>query len=127
MNIFGIVAPLVAAINPRETLTIYAPVGYVTAADGARTPNTAAPAIVLASVQNADYETLQQNGGVNLSSENLVAYLPGNWTGVVRADQKDGSIIVRADGSRWLVISVAENWQFGNGWTRVLMTRQLNS
>ena len=126
MNIFGIVSPIVGAVNPRETLTIYSPVGYVTNADGTRTPNTATPVTVLANVQNADYDTLQQNGGINLSSENLVAYLPGDYTGVVRADQKDGSVIVRADSSRWLVISVSENWQFGSGWTRVLMTRQLN-
>ncbi len=127
MNLFGVVAAAVSPVNKRELLTIYSPHGYTTNPDGGRIPSTAVPTQVLASVQEAVYDDLQQNGGINLSAENLTAYLPGNWSGVLRADQKDGDIIVRPNGTRWLVIAVPENWQDLDGWTKVLMTRQLNS
>lgn len=125
MNLNAIVAPLVSYVNPQELLTIYSPIGYVTNPDGTRTPNQATPIQVYANVQSASYDEIQQNGGINLSGENLTAYIQGNWSGVIRADQKDGDIVVRPNGRRYLVVAVPEDWQDSNGWTKVLMTRQL--
>ena len=126
MNLNSIVAPIVAFINPPELITIQSSVGYVTNADGTRTPNAPTVTTVLASIMNATYDELQQNGGINLSGENLTAYLPGNWTGVIRADQRDGDIVIRPNGRKYLVVACPEDWQDSSGWTKVLMTRQLS-
>jgi hypothetical protein len=126
MNLNSVVAPIVAFVNPPELITIQSSVGYVTNADGTRTPNAPTVTQVLASVQLATYDELQQNGGINLSGENLTAYIPGNYTGVIRADQKDGDIIIRPNGRKYLVVAVPEDWQDQSGWTKVLMTRQMN-
>ena len=125
MNLNNIAAPLVSAINPRELITIQSAIGYITNPDGTRTPATPTTTQVLAQVQNAVYDDIQMNGGINLSGEQLNIYLPGNWSGVIRADQKDGDVIIRADGTRYLVIAVPENWQNSNGWVKVLATRQV--
>ena len=127
MNLFGIVSAAVSCVNPREWVTIESSVGYVTNADGTRVPNAPTVTRIQAQIQEATYADLQQNGGINLSGENLVAYILGNWMGVVRADQRDGDVIVRANGTRYLVTAVPENFQDLDGWTRVLMTRQLNA
>ena len=65
--------------------------------------------------------------GLDLSKETCNVYLPGSWHGAVRADSKGGDLIVRADGSNWLVTLIPENWGFDDGWTKCLITRQLNS
>jgi len=127
LNLFGVVSAAVSTVNPREWVNIESSVGYVTNADGTRVPNTPTVTRILAQIQAAEYDALQQNSGINLSGQNLSAYIEGNWMGVIRADQRDGDVIVRANGTRYLVIAVPENFQDLDGWTRVLMTRQLNA
>ena len=126
MNLNSIVGPLVAVVNPPELVMIYSATGYTTAADGARTRNAVVPQKVLANIQMASYDDIQQNGGINLSGENLTAYIQGNWMGVIRADQKDGDIVIRPNGRKYLVVAAPEDWQDQDGWTKVLMTRQIS-
>ena len=127
MNLFGIVSAAVSCVNPREWVTVESSVGYITNADGTRVPNAPTMTRILAQCQESTYDDLQQNGGINLSGENLTVYLAGNWSGVVRADQKDGDVLIRANGTRWLVVAIPENWRDLDGWTKALITRQLNA
>jgi hypothetical protein len=122
-----VVAPFTAVINPRELITIYPSTGYTTNADGTRNPTRGTPVQILAQIQALQYNDIQMVDGLNIEGERCAMYLPGSWNGIVRADQKGGDYIVRADGTKWLVAVVSENWGDSSGWTKVICTRQLNS
>jgi len=126
MNLNSVVAPLTGVVNPRETVTLYPSSGYTTAADGSRAPSYANPVSVLASLQDVSHQELNQLDGVNLSTQNMNVYLPGDWLSVLRPDGKGGDLLVRADGTKWLIVSVPEQWGGASGWTKVIITRQLN-
>ena len=127
VNLNSIVSPLVAAVNPRETITIYPSAGYTTNPDGTRVPAYGTSVTMLASVQALAYNDIVQADGLSIQGERVVMYLFGDWNGIVRADGKGGDMITRPDGSKWLVAMVNENWGDSTGWTKVLCTRQLNS
>ena len=126
MNLNSVVAPLTAVINPREMITIYPSAGYTTASDGSRAPKYGTPTTLQASVQALQYNDIVLSDGLNIQGERVSMYLYGDWNGIIRADQKGGDKIVRADGSKWLVAMVSENWGDSTGWTKVICTRQLN-
>ena len=50
MNLHAIVAPVVGAVNPNQTVTVFTSIGSTTAADGSQTPTYATPAALTASV-----------------------------------------------------------------------------
>ena len=127
MNLNSIAAPLVSAINPREMIKVYPSTGYTTNADGTRTPTYGTPIPQLASIQALEQSDIYMAQGLDLSKETCSAYLYGNPSGVVRADNKGGDLVVRADGTNWLITMVFENWQGSTGWTKVALTRQLDS
>jgi hypothetical protein len=121
MNLHAVVGPLIAVINPREAITIAPSTGSTTAADGDRVPSYGTPQTVLAQVQELSQRDIYQTSGLTLQGVQVTAYLPGAWAGVIRADQRGGDIVTRADGSTWLVTAILEMWP---GWCKVVLTLQ---
>ena len=124
MNLHNLVAGAVSAINPAITASIQRSTGYVTAADGTRTPSYAAAVSVQAQVQALEYNDMVQLSGLNIQGEKRAMYLNGNWEGVSRPDRRGGDLITLPDGSVWLVVQVLENWASQDGWVKVAVTRQ---
>jgi hypothetical protein len=127
VNLNAIVAPLTAAITPRETISIQQSTGYVTAADGSRAPSYAAAVSVLASIQELSSKDLAKLGNLNTQEQQIAIYLPGRWSGVIRASAQGGDMITRADGSKWLLTMVMEDWLATGGWVKVVATLQNGS
>lgn len=124
MNLQAVTAPLVGAINVPETITISPSTGYTTNATGKQVPTYGAPVSVSAQVQELSQRDIYQTQNLNIQGVQVTAYLPGAWSGVVRADRKGGDLVTRADGSILLVVAVLEAFK---GWTKVLLTLQNGS
>jgi len=125
MNLNAIVTPYISAINPSETVTISPSAGYTTNADGSRVPLYGPPVTLRAQVQAMSFTDLQQVQGLNITGIKSAMYLSGDWNGVVRASQEGGDLITRADGTRWLINLVLEDWQGQAGWIKCIVTQQL--
>ena len=125
MNLHNIVAPMIAKVNPWVTATMQSSNGYTTNPDGSRVPVYLASQTVKVQMQALQYNDLQQISGLNIQGERHAMYLNGRWDGVVRPDGKGGDLITLADGSRWLVALVLENWSYSAGWSKLCVTRQM--
>lgn len=123
MNLHGIVSPLVAVVNPKQTIQLERSTGPVTTAAGKRTPGYAAPVNVVAQVQPVQYNDIQLTNGMGIQGSRVKVYLAGDWNGIVRADREGGDRITLADGTKWIVAVQAEQWGGANGWTAVICTR----
>lgn len=126
MNLQGITAGLVGAVNTPVAATIWPSNGYTTAGDGTQIPAYLAPVALQVQSQALQYDDLKQLDGLNIQGERRAVYMQGNWNGVVRADQKGGDILGFADHPGgpvryWLVALVAESWP---DWTKVICTLQ---
>lgn len=125
MNLSNLVAPLIAVVNPGETITISPSKGYTTNPDGSRVPAYGTPVSVRAQVQAMSFTDLMQVQGLNITGVKSAMYLPGAWNGVVRAAKEGGDLVTRADGTRWLVNLVIEDWGGATGWVKVVVTQQV--
>lgn len=124
MNLNGIVAPLCAAITPNEIISIKPSTGSTTQADGKRVPTYGDPTSLKVAVQALSYNDIVQCENLNIQGLKCAIYLPGDWEGIVRADQKGGDLIVRANGSTWLVAMILEDWP---DWTKVAAVMQIDT
>ena len=124
MNLNAIVTPLVAAVNPTQTLTVQVSTGYSTNADGSRVPSYAAPVSVQGQVQALSWGDLRQLDGLNIQGVKHAIYLNGDIEGLVRETNQGGDLITDASGNVYLVTTVLENWGV---WTKVAATRQNGS
>lgn len=126
MNLQGITAGVIGVVNPLVDAQISASTGYITQADGTRTPTYATPVDLKVQVQALQYNDIVQLDGLNVQGERRAVYLQGDWNGVVRADQKGGDLLSFPDhpggpARDWLVVFVFENWP---DWTKVAVTLQ---
>lgn len=126
MNLHGIVAGAVAAVNPHITAQILASDGYTTSPDGTQVPQYLPATDIKIQSQALQYNDIVQLDGLNIQGERRAVYLPGDWNGVVRADQKGGDLLRFPDHKggpvrTWLVVLVLENWP---DWTKVAVTLQ---
>jgi hypothetical protein len=126
MNLQGITAGAVGAVNPFITAQIKASTGYATAADGTQVPTYAAPANVQIQVQALQYNDIVQLDGLNIQGDRRAVYLQGDWNGIIRADKKGGDLLIfpRLKGGpneTWLVVFIFENWI---DWTKCAVTLQ---
>jgi len=126
VNLQGITAGAVSAVNPFITGQIKASQGYATAADGSQQPGYANPVDVQLQVQALQYNDIVQLDGLNIQGDRRAVYLQGDWDGVIRADQKGGDLLMFPDRKggpvrTWLVVFVFENWP---DWTKVAVTLQ---
>ena len=121
MNLSGLVAGAIGAINPRILGTIQVSTGNTTNADFSRTPNYRTYRNVPMQVQALSNQDLKQMEGLNLQGNMKAIYITGPVDGVVRATSKGGDLITLPDSSIWLVTIVLEDWP---DWTKVAVTQQ---
>ncbi len=114
MNLHGMVAPYIAAVNPMIAVTIQFSQRNTVADDGTPTPLYSAPVAASAQIQPLTYRDLQQLDGINLQGTRYKFYLYGQVDGVVRAESKGGDLITVPPGNRhagvYLVAQVLEQF-----------------
>lgn len=110
MNLHGIVAGAVDAINPRMSIEIEVSTGYSTDANYSRTPSYAAAVTRLAQVQPMTFQDLQKIDALNIQGTKKAIYITGQVDGLVRDENKGGDRITLPDGTVWLVVLVLESW-----------------
>jgi|SRR5580700_1222471 hypothetical protein len=121
MNLHGIVAGNISAVNPFVTVVISASAGYATLPSAERVPqynNTPAQA----QIQAMTGGDLRQIEGLNLNGTLRKFYFYGDVEATVRADLKGGDIITDMEGQEWLVNQVMETWP---DWCAVVATLQV--
>jgi len=121
MNLHGIVAGAVGAVNPNVSATLQVSTGYTTDSAGRQVPSYAAAVTVQAQVQSLSAKDIRQIEALNLQNIQNTIYLYGNVSGIVRASGKGGDLITMEDGTVWLVQAVLEQWP---DWVKVAVTQQ---
>jgi len=125
MNLNNIVGSVISAVNPWVSGVYQKSSGYTTAADGSRTPTYTASVNVSIQMQALSYQDLKQLDGLNIAGEKHAMYINGDWQSVARPDGKGGDYLTLADGTKWLIVFVLENWYGTAGWCKCAVTRQL--
>ena len=110
MNLQGITASAVSAVNPMVTAQLRVSTGNVTNPDFTISPSYAPAVPVQAQVQSLTYRDLQQTEGLNLQGTKKAIYLQGDVEGIVRPTNRGGDLITMPDGTVWLVVLVLESW-----------------
>jgi hypothetical protein len=121
MNLHGIVAPAIGAVNPFVQIVVQVSTGYTTEDSGKRSPSFAPPVPAWGQVQPLSYNDIQHLDALNIQGDRKAIYITGRLEGLVRPDKKGGDLISLPDGSLWLVAIVLENWP---DWVKVAVTRQ---
>lgn len=132
LNLHALVRPMIAAVHPEETVTLYQAHGQTNVA-GKITPLYAAPRPVQAQVQNVGDAALAHADRVGQNDITRHMYLfatPGDApAGVVRPLARGGDMIQRgpaAGGTWWLVTAVPEDFA-QVGWVCVRVTLQVKA
>lgn len=99
--------------------------GYVTNADGSRTPNTNSVTVRM-QVQALNAKDLALTDGLNLQGVLRSVVMDGQPQGVARADQQGGDVLQFAEVPsgpvrNWRVVAVTETWAT---WSRVVVALQ---
>jgi hypothetical protein len=121
MNLHGIVAPYISAVNPLETVLLLRSAGYTTNASGKRIAQFQPAVAVITDLQALSKDDLHQLEGLNIQGYRRALYINGASYGVVRPDQLGGDLVVRSYGTTWLNVQVLEPW---NDWMKFVVTRQ---
>jgi hypothetical protein len=124
VNLHGIVAPIIAAVNPMTTATVKYSTGWT------KDPETYEPVPTYdvvpgqrIQVQALTGDDLAQVQGLNLQGVVRAIYLYGDTQGVVRPSQKGGDLII-FNGQTWLTATVLETWP---DWSKVAATLQMDA
>jgi hypothetical protein len=96
MNLHGIVAPTVGAVNPLTSAAVQISTGYTTSADGTVTPSYS-NLTVLVQVQALTSTEMDQLDGLNLQGVKRAVYTPGWLNGMIRVDSKGGDVMSFAE------------------------------
>ena len=123
MNIRKIVRGAVQTVNADIVATLYRSTGSTVVADFSQAPTYAPPVQVCIQVQALTGHDLKQIDLINQQGILRAVYLPGEWAGLIRADQKGGDKMV-FNGHTWLITQVLENWP---GWTKVVACQQISA
>ena len=124
MNLHGIVAGAVGAVNPRMMISYYASTPNQTATPGGKRLPTYAPAInVIAQVQELTASDLKHLDDLNMSGIMRKLWSNQLMYGVDRPGGLGGDKVVLPDGTTWLVIRTIE--QFPD-WNSVAIQKQVN-
>lgn len=127
MNLHGIVAGVISAVNPIVPGTLQISTGSSQAADGTRIPTFATPINIGAQVQPLTWRDIQQLDGLNLQGNRVAIYVYGEVDGLVRPQNKGGDLITLTtppNAGVWLVAQVLEAWP---DWSKVAATLQNGS
>jgi len=125
MNLHGLVRGVVGAINPDITATLIKATGYTTGADGKQTA-TSSTTTGPVQVQHASGKDIERMNNLGIQGVFRSVYLFGNWTGIVRADQKGGDILqfpemTGGPNRSWRIVNVAETYP---DWSKVIVWMQ---
>lgn len=124
MNLHGIVAPYIGAVNPLIPVAIKSSNGFTTDASFKQVPSYCDPVVVPAQVQPLSYKDLMQLEGINQNGVKWKLYVSGQVDGIVRPEMKGGDLVVINSGPHqgtWLVTMVLE--QFPD-WTSAAIVLQ---
>jgi hypothetical protein len=113
MNLHGIVAPIIGAINPNVPCSLQISGGYTTNGDGSRNPIIGSVVSGIAQVQALTYKDLKQIDGLNQNGAARGIYFYGDIQGVLRTRSGGGDTVTLTDGpnaGNWLVVQVLETW-----------------
>lgn len=121
MNLHGIVASAVGAVNPPITVQLKRATGFTQSADFKQVPSYADPVDVQVQKQELSYKDLQQVDSLNIQGVFTTVYLNGIVKGVDRASQTGGDVFI-INGQEWLVVAIAEQW---NDWCKAILCLQV--
>lgn len=121
MNLHGIVAGYVGAVNPQVPISVQISTGSTTDADGKRVPTYADPATYIAQIQALEAGELRQLEALNIQGIKRAIYVNGRVDGLVRSQNKGGDLVTFGDGAVWLIVLVLEYWP---GWCKFAVTLQ---
>jgi hypothetical protein len=131
VNLHGIAAPLIGAVNPNVLVTLQLSTGYATNASGKRVPTYSDPIEnVRAQIQALTFRDLAQIEGLNIEGTRRAIYFYGDVQGVVRVNQQGGDLVTFPvdgslwSGSIWLTAIALETWP---DWCKVAATLQNGS
>jgi hypothetical protein len=113
MNLHGIVANQIGAVNPFITGTVRFSTGSTTSADKTRVPTYRDVPNVKMQVQSLSSRDLQQIEGLNLNGEKRKIYFYGEIDAIVRSANKGGDLVVISSGvnaGTWLVVTSLEQF-----------------
>lgn len=122
MNLHAIVSGAIGSVNPFVPVVVKRSTGYGTAADGSQVPAYAAPQTIAAQVQAFTPRELTFLATLNISGDCRKVYVNGSYLGVLRPQQVGGDLFTFADGTRWLLVHVLEQWP---DWCSFVLQRQL--
>lgn len=125
MNLHGIVRGAVGAVNPEIQATLRKNMGNTTLPSGKQVAGYLS-STGLIQVQGVVGDDLVHANNLNIQGITRKVYLPGNWTGIIRADQKGGDLLCfpQFPGSvsqEWMIKTVFEAWP---DWSSVLVVLQ---
>lgn len=123
MNLQGIVAPYIAAINPTTFCIRRQSIGYVLDAIGKQSPLYNYTPNVPCQIQPMSGSDLQHIDTLNQQGVYKSAYITGPLSGVNRTRATGGDLLITPDGEEWLITQVLENW---NEWTKAIITLQVS-
>lgn len=121
MNLHGIVAGAIGAINPMRQMVVKQSTGY-SIVNYVQTP-TYATLSVSGQVQALTGKDLAMLNGLNVQGVTNAIYLSGNFEGVFRVLGKGGDLIVYG-GITYLVAAVLERWP---DWCKLAVVAQMDT
>lgn len=130
MNLHGIVAGGIGAINPFIVSTIRESDGYTIEATGKQVPAYKEPVDIKIQVQALEWKDLQQLDAMNVQGERRAVYIYGSeWNGISRIDERGGDLLTFPEvpggpPRTWLVAVVLEKWP---DWVKVAVTLQVEA
>jgi hypothetical protein len=124
VNLYGLVAGLVGAINPNIPIILQQSNGYTTNPDGSRSPAYSSGVQIIGQVQPLTYTDLQKVDGLNIQDEKRKVYVSHAVNGVVRLSRDGGDLVTLPDGTIWKVAQVLEAWP---DWTSFAIVLQNGS
>ena len=123
MNLHSVVAPIIAAVNPNQTVNIKTSNGFTQSADFTRTPNYTT-ASAPAQIQALTGRELRLLDALMIQGTMRAVYFYGDVTGLIRASQSNGSLVQFPDGSVWMVVHELEPWSVTAGWCKCAVSEQ---
>lgn len=120
MNLQGLAAACIGAVNPPTLATIKAATGYTTLPGGKQVP-TYSTTTGLIDVQALSGKDLQHTNELNITGVLRKVYARGAINSVIRATGAGGDIL-NFDGFDWKVVCVFETWP---AWSAVAVAQQV--
>lgn len=113
MNLHGIAAPIISAVNPMVPVVVFVSAGSVTNPDGSRVPAFLPALSVAGQIQPISTRDMAQLEGINLGGVRWKIYLYGEVDSIIREERKGGDLVIIPQGRHkgtWLVVQVLEQF-----------------